>query len=66
MKDIMKFLSDFQHGFGIGIKIKLLKCMDVVSINYLYSENKKPILSTLYQNQIISVHSNIAHEDTYP
>jgi hypothetical protein len=48
--DIMKFLSDFPYGFGIGIKIKL----------------SKPILSTLYQNQFIFVHSNIAHEDTYP
>jgi hypothetical protein len=38
----------------------------VCSFNYLDSENKKPTLSTLYQNQFISVHSNIDHEDSYP
>jgi hypothetical protein len=31
---------------------------------YLESENKKPILSNIYENQFISVHSNIAHNDT--
>ena len=40
--------------------IKVYGC----SFNYLESQNKKPILSTLYQNQFISVHSNIAHNDT--
>jgi hypothetical protein len=30
----------------------------------LESENKKPILTNIYSNQFISVHSNIAHNDT--
>jgi hypothetical protein len=34
------------------------------SFNYLERENKKPILSNIYQNQFISVHSNIAYEVT--
>jgi hypothetical protein len=46
-------------------KNKLIKVYGC-SFNYLDSENKKPILSTLYQNQFISVHYNIAHEDTNP
>jgi hypothetical protein len=32
----------------------------------LESENKNPTLSSKYQNQFISVHSNIVHEDTIP
>jgi hypothetical protein len=32
----------------------------------LDSENKIPILSNKYQNQFISVHSNIAHKDSCP
>jgi hypothetical protein len=32
----------------------------------LGSENKNPTLSSKYQNQFISAHSNIAHEDTIP
>jgi hypothetical protein len=36
------------------------------SFNYLESENKNPTLSSKYQNQFISVNSNIAHEDTIP
>jgi hypothetical protein len=31
---------------------------------YLESENKTPVLSSIYANQFISVHSNIAHNDT--
>jgi hypothetical protein len=42
--------------------IKVYGC----SFNYLESENKNPILSNRYQNQFVSVHSNIAHEDTIP
>jgi hypothetical protein len=42
--------------------IKVYSC----SFNYLESENKNPILSSKYRNQFISVHSNIAHEDTIP
>jgi hypothetical protein len=42
--------------------IKVYGC----SFNYLESENKNPTLSSKYQNQFISVHSNIAHEDTIP
>jgi hypothetical protein len=36
------------------------------NFNYLESENKNPTLSSKYQNQFISVHSNIAHEDAIP
>jgi hypothetical protein len=46
-------------------KSKIIKVYGC-SFNYLDSENKKPILSTLYQNQFISVHSNISYKDTYP
>jgi hypothetical protein len=42
--------------------IKVYGC----SFNYLESENKNPVLSSRYQNQFISVHSNISHEDTIP
>jgi hypothetical protein len=42
--------------------IKVYGC----SFNYLESENKKHILSNIYQNQFISVHSNVAHKDTVP
>jgi hypothetical protein len=35
----------------------------IMDVN-LESENKKPILSNIYANQFISVHSNIAHNDT--
>jgi hypothetical protein len=42
--------------------IKVYGC----SFNYLESENKNPTPSSKYQNQFISVHSNIAHEDTIP
>jgi hypothetical protein len=44
-------------------KNKIIKVYNY-NFNYLESQNKKPILSTLYQNQFISVHSNIAHNDT--
>jgi hypothetical protein len=42
--------------------IKVYNC----SFNYLESENKNPILSNRHQNQFVSVHSNIAYEDTIP
>jgi hypothetical protein len=44
-------------------KIKIIKVYGC-SFNYLESENKIPILGNKYQNQFISVHSNIAHDET--
>jgi hypothetical protein len=51
--------------FTDGNKNKIVKVYGC-SFNFLDSDNKNPTLSNRYQNQFISVHSNIAHEDTNP
>jgi hypothetical protein len=54
-----KLPSWFKNWNGKKI-IKVYGC----SFRYLESENKEPILSSLYANQFLSVHSNIARDET--
>jgi hypothetical protein len=54
-----KLSAWFKNSNGKKI-IKVYGC----SFRYLESEDKKPISSDLYTNQILSVHSNIARDET--
>jgi hypothetical protein len=59
-KEIIYVLPEWFVNWNKTKLIKVYGC----SFAYLDSNNKVPIISSLYQNQFISVHSNIVRDDT--